>query len=350
MKKKYGKSSDGMLTYQEYLISEIEDHINNERKYETLYRNSKNRENCIVCNDNLPRPDFVRNSISFSFCINCGHVNGHNILEDSLANGVYTDQLDSGIKYDKYYLQEKNDFEAAVHNVYEPKAKFLADSLKNYLDNRNFEKMKILDFGTGSGHMVKALENIGFLDIVGIDPMSSTINFGKEILGIRNLIRVPVNNSIDYLRNTDSQIISMICTLPHVADPDAILLAMKENPKIEFTYQKLPMFSLGSIFDIAHPEINSRVISGTHTHIYTDDSLEFIEKKYQLERVSEWRFGADILDLYRNLQVSLKQRKFSDKVLRKLAENFIPIIDSLQLLIDKNHFASEIHVLWKFKK
>jgi 2-polyprenyl-3-methyl-5-hydroxy-6-metoxy-1,4-benzoquinol methylase len=350
MKRKFGKCSDGMLDYQDYLVNNIDDHINNERKYENRYRESKNRANCIVCNTKIPNSDFVRNSIRFSFCTNCGHLNGHNILQDSLANEIYTDQSESEIKYDKYYIQEKTEFDSAVKNIYEPKAEFLADSLKEFLGITNFKRMKILDFGTGSGHMVKALGNVGFIDVSGIDPMSSTIEFGEKVMEIKNLKRVPAKDSLDYLQSTDAQIVCMICTLPHVADPHAVLLAMKKNPKIKYTYQKLPMFSLGAIFDIAHPEINSRVISGTHTHIYTEESLKFMENEFQLERVSEWRFGADILDLYRNLQVSLMRNKASANLSVKFAETFIPIIDSLQLLVDKHNFASEIHVLWKFKK
>lgn len=350
MKKRYGKSSDGILDYQDYLINNIADHIKNEQKYENSYSNSKKLEKCLVCQCELSSSDFVRNFISFSFCTNCGHINGHNILEETLANEIYTNQSDSEIKYDKYYIQEKTKFNDAVHNIYEPKAEFLADSLTEIYGKSNTFQMKVLDFGTGSGHMVKALSNVGFIDVKGIDPMNSTIQFGKDVMAVNNLERVPATNSIEYLLSTDAEIVSMICTLPHVADPNAVLQAMKNNPKIKYTYQKLPMFSLGSIFDIAHPDVNSRVISGTHTHIYTEESLKFIESIFDLERVSEWRFGADILDLYRNLQISLNRNKTSSNLSHKFADTFIPLIDSLQLLIDKHNFASEIHLLWKFKR
>lgn len=348
--KKYGKPADGILDYQEYLISEIDEHIKNEQKYEMRYKDLKKRKTCIVCNEKIESIDFTRNSISFSFCCCCGHLNGHHVLEESLADDIYTVQSDTEIKYDKYYIQEKNKFDAAVHDIYEPKAKFLADSLNEINAKSAFKKIKILDFGTGSGHMVKALQNVGFLNVAGIDPMSSTIEFGKKVMGIENLSRIQTSHSIDYLQATDAQIVSMICTLPHVTDPNAVLNAMQQNSKIEYTYQKLPMFSLGAILDISHPEINSRVISGTHTHLYTEESLKFIENKFQLERVSEWRFGADILDIYRNLQVSLNKKEVSLSFSQKFAEAFIPLIDALQLTLDKHNFASEIHILWKFKR
>jgi SAM-dependent methyltransferase len=338
------------LTYQKYLINSIDEHINNETKYEKLYGQSEERLNCIVCNEKISSEDFTRNSIKFSFCNRCGHINGHNILDDSLEAETYTDQSLEGIKYDKYYIQEKEEFEKTIKNIYEPKAQFLFDSLKNFYEHGDFQELRILDFGTGSGHMVRALENIGFRNTYGIDPMKSTIDFGKELMQIQNLARIKASESVKYLLNTKDEIISMICTLPHVAKPNAILNAMNKNPNIKFTYQKLPMFSLGSMFDISHPEINSRVISGTHTHIYTEESLNYIEKKYQLERISEWRFGSDIMDLYRNIEVAIERKKFSSKLSQKFALSLLPLIDQLQIVLDEHNFASEIHVLWKFNR
>ena len=348
MKQKFGKNSNGILAYQEYLIASIDDHISNEQKYAYRFSKSKVRENCIVCDTNIENVDFVRNTIKFSFCNSCGHLNGHNILDESLAAEIYNEQSDTEIKYDKYYIQEKEEFDKAVKNIYEPKSIFLSESLQEYAPKEDSLRLRILDFGTGSGHMVRALRNIGFQNVLGIDPMKSTIDFGLNQMNVENLKCIPTSASEEYLFNTNAQIITMICTLPHVPDPNLILNAMKLNPNIEYTFQKLPMFSLGSILDIAHPEINSRVISGTHTHIYTEESLKFIEKKFELERVAEWRFGSDIIDLYRNLEIVIQKKNFSKKLSKKLAEAFLPIIDELQLKIDQNYFASEIHVLWKF--
>jgi hypothetical protein len=191
---------------------------------------------------------------------------------------------------------------------------------------------------------------VGFLDVHGIDPMKSTIDFGKNLMHIKNLTRIPASESVNYLLETHAQVISMICTLPHVSDPNSVLSAMKQNNQILFTYQKLPKFSLGSMFDILHPEVNSRVISGAHTNIYTERSLKYIENKYQLERVAEWRFGADIIDLYRNLEIMIQRKKFSKKLSLMLADSFLPLIDKLQITLDQDNFASETHILWRFKR
>jgi ubiquinone/menaquinone biosynthesis C-methylase UbiE len=350
MKQKFGKSSSGILSYQRYLIEDIEEHIKNEKKFELRYSQLETRESCIICDAKITKIDFTRNTINFSLCEICGHLNGHNVLDEHLATEVYSEQAKEEIQYDKYYIQEKEEFDETVKRIYEPKAEFLAECLREFLDMNEYQNFEILDFGTGSGHMVKAFYNVGFLNVFGIDPMKSTIDFGKNVMKIKNLERVSTASSQKYISKTSAKIVSMICTLPHVTNPDGLLASMKQNSNIQFTFQKLPIFSLASMLDIAHPEINSRVISGTHTHIYTEESLKYIEQKYQMERVAEWRFGSDIIDLYRNLEISIQRNNFSNNLSKKFSEAFLPLIDQLQLTLDKNKFASEAHILWKFKR
>jgi len=346
--KKFGKSSRGILKYQKYLIEEINEHIASEKKFEQSYLKSEKRDNCLICQCKIIEIDFMRNGINYSFCSDCGHLNGHNELSESLMDQTYSEQTKNGIQYDKHYIQEVADFNLTVKNIYEPKADFLRNALQQDLSTSPVEDLKIMDFGTGSGHMVKAFQNVGFNRVIGIDPMETTINFGRDVMGLSNLIRVPVSESKDFLAKTDSKIVTMICTLPHVADHNEILETMRANPNINYTFQKLPFFSLSAILDIIHPNMNSRVISGTHTHIYTEKSLGFIEKRYGLIRIGEWRFGADILDLYRNLQIGIRNNHFSENFANEVDKFLLPLIDELQLVLDQNNYSSEIHVLWKF--
>ena len=209
--------------------------------------------------------------------------------------------------------------------------------------------LEFLDFGTGSGHMVKALQDLEIPNVVGVDPMQTTVDCGID-MGVKGLIRVGIQDSIPYLQSTTAAVVCMICTLPHVSDHNGTLEAMIQNSNIKYTFQKLPMFSLASMLDIVHPEMNSRVISGSHTHAYTNSSLEYMEEKYGLTRIAEWRFGSDIVDLYRNLQIGINKSGFSKKFTLKLQDAIYPIIDRLQLVLDDGEFASESHILWKFNR
>lgn len=350
MQRKIGKPAAYNLVFQDYLIHGIDNHIKSNRIQEMAYLQSPIREDCITCGFPLKEADFTRNSISFSFCIKCGHLNGRNISREENFIETYQLTKKSGIDYDTHYLDSKSIFEEKVKNIYNPKAKFFKDSILYDSPRINISKINILDFGTASGHMVLALKENGFNNTKGIDPMLSAINHGKEILGIQELSYVPINESISYLRDINLDVVVMMCVLPHIQNQHKILSAMCENPNIKYTFQKFPMFSLASLLDINYSDINSRVLAGAHTNLYTEESLKWIEKKYNLRRVSEWRFGSDILDLYRNLSIKMSKSDFSSVLQKRFKENFVPLIDKLQYSLDDGNFASEIHLVWEFVK
>jgi hypothetical protein len=344
MYRKIGKSADFILEYQPHLLAGIDSHIAGQENFENSYLSAPIRMNCVVCNTQLVSKDFSRNKIEYSCCDLCGHLNGNHQVSDELADITYDSQTEQSMKYDKLYIMSKEKFLDSVSSIYTPKAEFIRDSLANLGVGLG---IKILDYGTGAGHMVKALRDVGFRNVEGIDPMKTTIDFGKSIMGIEGLSRIQIQDSLEFLKQTSSELITMICTLPHVTDQNETLLAMIDNPNIKYTFQKLPMFSLGAMLDVTSPNTNSRVLAGAHTHLYTESSLSFIENKYGLKRVSEWRFGADILDLYRNILIKLNRAESTERFKGNFSASFLPMINELQKVVDSNNFASEIHLLWE---
>jgi hypothetical protein len=345
MLRKVGKSSDFLFEYQPHLLGGIDSHCAQAEIFEKSYRASPIRSKCVVCETQLGPADFSRNSIDYILCSVCGHINGNHELSDKLADSTYDSQTTESMKYDELYIMPKEKYLKTVSKIYLPKAEFVKESLAFLPDVLN---LQILDFGTGSGHMVQALRDAGFRSVKGIDPMQSTVNFGNIVMGVNGLSKVAIRDSIKFLEQTSSELISMICTLPHVTNQNKVLLAMSKNPNIRYTFQKLPMFSLGAMLDITSPNTNSRVLAGTHNHLYTEKSLEFMEKLYGLNRISEWRFGSDILDLYRNIFIKLTRAESSMEFKSCFSSSFLSMIDELQLVVDTSKFASEIHVLWEF--
>ena len=344
MFRKIGKSADFILEYQPHLLSGIDSHIADQENFESSYIEAPFRTNCVVCNTQIGSTDFSRNKIEYSFCDLCGHLNGNHQLSDELADATYDSQTEQSMKYDKLYIMSKEKFLDSVSTIYTPKAEFIRDSLANSATGLG---MKILDYGTGSGHMVKALRDVGFTNVEGIDPMKTTIDFGESVMGIEGLSRIQIQDSLEFLKQTTSELIVMICTLPHVTNQNETLLAMIENPSVKYTFQKLPMFSLEAMLDVTSPGTNSRVLAGAHTHLYTESSLNFIENKYGLKRVSEWRFGSDILDLYRNILIKLNRAHSTERLKGNFSASFLPMINELQKVVDSNNYSSEIHLLWE---
>ena len=56
-----------------------------------------------------------------------------------------------------------------------------------------------------------------------------------------------------------------------------------------------------------------------------------------------------MLKFYRSVLIKLKKNCDSRKMMEPWIEMFGPLIDNLQLEIDKKHLASEVHMLFKIR-
>ena len=61
------------------------------------------------------------------------------------------------------------------------------------------------------------------------------------------------------------------------------------------------------------PNIMQRQLSGDHTHLYMN-SLDWLFKKYNFKKVKAWWFGSDMMDLHRNMMVTLFKDKNTNKI------------------------------------
>ncbi len=105
------------------------------------------------------------------------------------------------------------------------------------------------------------------------------------------------------------------------------------------------MFSFSVILESIFPEVFPRQLSGGHTHLFTDESIKKMNSIIGVESLAEWRFGTDIMDLYRSIITMLNKNKASNKVINIMKSEFANTIDKLQTAIDERHFCSEIHCL-----
>jgi hypothetical protein len=67
------------------------------------------------------------------------------------------------------------------------------------------------------------------------------------------------------------------------------------------------------------------------------------------ESAYEWRFGSDINDLYRFITVTL-EKNGNEGFAALFSERFTPLMDELQLTLDKSSFSSELHFILKRKQ
>ena len=71
---------------------------------------------------------------------------------------------------------------------------------------------------------------------------------------------------------------------------------------------------------------------------------------FKFKIVSEWWFGADIVDLYRNFFLNIRNKESNYKkanTINIFNNMFLGLLDNLQLEIDKKKLSSEAHILYK---
>ena len=340
VRKKYSKSTASFyLKTKSDFFNDNKRLIQKALKQNSIYSLQPKRNKCKICKVTLPKNiDFQSHNIKYIFCLKCNHLNG--IFEDteSFSKKIYISN--SGSEYSKNYL-DKN-FIKRTKDIYIPKIDFLISTLRK----KNFE---ILDIGCGTGYFVYASLMRGIF-AKGIDINESMVNFGNfnidKKFGSKPLEMSEENTFYDKIIKTDKEVISAIGVIEHLREPNKFIKAFKLS-KAKYLYYSVPMFSLTVILEIIFQNVFPRQLSGAHTHLFTEKSILKLNRLLGTKSVGEWRFGTDIMDLYRNLFINLKSKKTSNKILKYLNENFEKNIDKFQSILDINHSCSEIHVIVK---
>ena len=320
-------------------FSENEKYLKMAKKQNRLYSSQPKRKNCKICQTILPRSvDFKSHEIDYVFCENCNHLNG---IYDDTRSFVEEIYIDSGGEdyaseyFDKNFLQRTKD-------IYIPKVDFLVESLPQ-------EKLKILDIGCGSGYFVLGCI-LRDISATGLDIGKASVKFGNEQISHHSkesespLICVEENALFEEIKNTDASVVSAIGVIEHLREPHKFFEAFKLS-NAKYLYYLVPMFSFSVVLENILPNVFPRQLFGDHTHLFTEQSIKELNRLMGVESLSEWRFGTDVMDLFRFIVVNLQHNNSSQKMIDFVNEGFGTKIDELQSIIDENHFCSDIHVV-----
>ena len=243
----------------------------------------------------------------------------------------------------------KDDYFKRVKNIYDPKVKFLLSSLPKKKNNYHF-----VDIGCGSGHFVAALKKKKIINIEGHDPSLTMTNFGNKINSFKKLKFISMDQLGLFLKSLKSKkpiVVSMIGVFEHIYDNREILKIMKNNNNIKYFFISVPCYSLSTFTEIVFDKYFQRLMAPQHTHAYTYKSLKYLEKEFSFKIISEWWFGTDLVDLWRSFIIDITNKKNKkDMSLDMFNEFFKPLINDLQLIVDKNRKSSEAHILFRINK
>jgi len=289
-------------------------------------------------------------------CNRCDHVFGANDDTEEYAFFIYAS--DGGDSYGaNYAAQNRDKYWSRVNDIYVPKVDFLFEALQ--ADGMEAPtSLDFSDFGSGTGHMAASLLTRGVSDanVHGFDVSDSAVKAGNEMIQLEGkaaqdvLKVVGMEDLLTIAKEIKSNVVSMVGVIEHVRWPRQLVQALQENPAVQYFYISVPCYSIASFFELSNPETYHRQVEPGHTHLYTNGSLHYLAEEFGMERIAEWWFGADAMDLHRHLTVDLIQSKGQPGAADAMGMLLLPVLDDLQAVFDKSRTASEVHMLFKFNR
>lgn len=326
---KFSKSYTDIIKVKKDFYYNNKINLDNSIRINKIYKKQPLRKECKNCKSKKIKK-FIQNfKIPYKLCIKCGHINGAYQDTNTFAKKLY--YKNEGNNYSKNYL---NDYDQRVKNIYIPKVKFLQKVIKG--------KIKVVDLGCGGGHFVKALE-LRKIPAIGYDTSKQLNKLGNKKLKKNKIFSIEFDEIYEIINENNVNTLSMIGVLEHLVDPHKIMNFFKKS-KIRYLYICVPLFSLSTFIENSFPNVFPRQLSGGHTHLYTEKSLNYLAKKYNLKIIGEYWFGTDIPDLLRSL---INTGNILDKNIyfRELKNVFLKYIDELQSVLDKKKVCSQVHMV-----
>lgn len=341
--RRYGKPSAAWFKAKKWFFDQDRDLLEECHRIARLYVRQPRRTQCKICTAPLgTAADFTKHGIDYLFCRRCGHMNGAHEDTDAFCAGLY--EADESDLYVRMYASEDVDaYNERRDTIYRPKADFLLDALKE--QGENPQALSFADLGAGSGHLVSALRGAGVSKVRGFDVSEDQVRYANRMLGAELLQRHELDEMESVARKVECDVISIVFALEHVRRPRELLSAIAANRRARYAFIAVPMFSPCVFVEMAFPHFAHRHLTCGHTHLFTRESIDWMCREFGLNRVAEWWFGADVIDIYRMVWMTLSRSAEAAAMVKRWEETMLPVVDAMQLAIDKQHLSSEVHML-----
>ena len=339
---RYGKSYGGIKGIKAHFLENNSEHLASHIEVARRYSECPVRTSCKICGHKIQfENSLTKHSVPYDLCGFCGHLNGGYVETPEFLDLLYSDNL---LGYaNEYSSSEQESYDQRVEAIYLAKAEYLIEILFN---NSNFvlEGAGLLDVGAGAGYFLNALEKVGFANCRGIEVSRDLVGYGNQY-GKSVIEQIASEDLIGSIDRTACGVVSMIGVLEHVQNPLEVLEAVIRNNYVKYLYLSVPLFSLTVFTENIFENVAQRHLCGGHTHLFSDSSIDYLIKRFQLKELGRWYFGTDIADLIRSYQVELAQKNLNENLQTVFRLKLESMLDELQLVVDKKHFGSEIHLV-----
>ena len=339
---KYGKTYGDISSLKKNILSDNDQLLEQQIKIAEYYRKERRRSHCKICRSSVDCTAYLtKNEIKYFLCNKCGHLNGEFEESDHFLDKLYAADM-AGYAND-YKSINKKDYMNRVDRIYYPKVEFLKQSLlSGGVESK--DQIRVLDIGAGAGYFVTALSRGGFQNAQGVEVSPKLVEIAKKHCPL-DISAISADSICQEIVECDSNVVSMIGVLEHVKNPMQVLESINKNETIKYIYLSLPLFSFSVFIENAFSDVAQRHLWGGHTHLFSRDSINYICNVFSFSIASEWIFGTDIPDLIRSINVQSYKNGTSEKMLDLFDSEMTAILDEMQLVLDKNDFSSEVHLL-----
>jgi SAM-dependent methyltransferase len=327
----FSKSYKPLIRIKKNFSEDNNSNLNRVLKINKVYSRQSTRRACQNCSNKTLKPLFKSFGIIYLECSTCWHLNGKYNSTDNFSKNLYQGELNKN--YSVNYLK---DFNSRVKNIYLPKVAFLKKAIGS--------NITVLDIGSGGGHFLKALE-LNNIKGKGFESSNILCELGNKFLKNNKITKVNIDQIYSVINGSNADCISLIGVLEHLSHPQKLIDSFN-NSRANYLFISVPTFSFSVFLENVIQDIFPRQLSGGHTHLYTEKSLNYLAKKNKLKIVAEWWFGADIADLFRSVFVKSKMEKNS-AYNKKFNQLVYKHLDQLQSVLDKNKACSEVHMIFK---
>lgn len=335
---KYGKTLEDIMDIKSSFLSDNDKWLENNKRIAEIYKQQPFRTKCKLCGCELEADGaegiiFESHGIRYSICKKCGHINGMYDDTEEFSEAVYDD--DKFINY--YYEEDSEKYNLRMNKIYVPKVQFL----KNVLSEKEIN-LKVLDVGAGVGYFCGAAHKLG-VDVESIEISRAEVEYANKMLGDGSLEYIEQNKLLEKIKSTECNVVSAIGVLEHIYNLREFLEEVKNNKKIHYLYFCVPVFSFSVFLESVFDGVYNRCLGGPHTHMFSDRSIEYMNNEFGFTIAGIWRFGSDVMDLYRALccEIGRQNQAYMDIFQSK----FLSCMDDLQVVLDKHNFSSEIHMI-----
>ena len=269
--KRYSKPLGKLLDFKQEFFDSNDLKLAEFKKIASIYRSQPRRAKCKNCGtamDFLPASCFTKLGVEYSFCSQCGHLNGAYEDTEQFCRALYSDDLGESYAAN-YAAADVEQYQNRVAEIYIPKAQFMKDALAEAGEGA----LRLAHFGAGAGYFVTAAKKCGFSDVVGYEPSETLVNVGNAMIGSPSLVGHDLGELVRLIQRSDAKVASLIFVLEHLQQPRAVLRALSENKRIEYVFFSVPIFSSASVLESVFLEIMPRNLVAGHTHLYTESSI-----------------------------------------------------------------------------